>query len=148
MDKSKVVLGIICAAIVAGLIYNQEESASEIEQGVTSQALEQSNKSTLTNTLESSINKESISEPTLLTGQESVDRQHNSSTSSIVSSKTSQNIVSVLAKTDDKPADHFSDNQPKHHGHEHEQQRRNPEDNSIIPPGEPKKPLPEPQSKH
>jgi len=41
-----------------------------------------------------------------------------------------------------KPADHDGNRQAKHHGHEHEKVRRHPEDNSIIPPGEPKKPLP------
>ena len=41
-----------------------------------------------------------------------------------------------------KPADHDGNRQAKHHGHEHEKVRRHPEDNSIIPPGEPKKPVP------
>lgn len=40
------------------------------------------------------------------------------------------------------PADHDSSHQAQHHGHEHHHPRRHPEDNSIMPPGEPKKPLP------
>ncbi len=40
------------------------------------------------------------------------------------------------------PADHDSSHQAQHHSHEHHHPRRHPEDNSIMPPGEPKKPLP------
>ena len=47
-----------------------------------------------------------------------------------------------IARQHNKPADHMSANLPEHHGHEHDQPRRHPIDNSIMPPGEPKKPLP------
>ncbi len=53
----------------------------------------------------------------------------------------------IIANNPQKPADHASTNQANHHGHEHQQPRRHPEDNSIIPPGEPKKPLPNEQGK-
>ncbi len=58
-------------------------------------------------------------------------------------SKQTKN-VSPLMSADNKikSADHDSSHQAQHHGHEHRHPRRHPEDNSIIPPGEPKKPLP------
>ncbi|PKG85367.1 hypothetical protein CXF85_07200 [Colwellia sp. 75C3] len=147
MNKNKVLLGVICAAIATGFIYNQQESANESQLGVNSEVIEQSSKSKLTNALDSTTNKESITDGTLVTAVASEELQDDNATSLIIPSISSQQKVSVLSKADNKPSDHFSENQPKHHGHEHDQQKRHPEDNSIIPPGEPKKPLPEQQSK-
>jgi hypothetical protein len=138
--NNKVVLGVVCAAIVAGLIYNQQESVSEPLLSVDSEILEKVNKSRLANTLESSTNKESTPSNILLTEVQSADFTDDNSASSIASSADSSNQVNVQAQKHEQSADHFSDQQPKAHGHEN--QRRNREDNSLIPPGEPKKALP------
>ncbi len=53
-------------------------------------------------------------------------------------SNTSQNLIIE----NQQPVEHTSTYQAHHHTHEHKEPRRHPEDNSLIPPGEPKKPLP------
>lgn len=129
--NNKVALGVVCAALATVLIYNQQEPASELQLKV----IEQVSKSRLSNTFENTMNKESIPDSTLLTNEEP---RYGNSTSSTTLSVSSQNQENVQAH--EQPADQFSGQQPKAHGHEN--QRRNREDNSLIPPGEPKKPLP------
>ena len=73
----------------------------------------------------------------LLTPLQSSEVQANAESSSATSSKAKDRVV---AQSHQLPADHRSASQPKAHGHEN--QRRHPEDNSLLPPGEPKKPLP------
>jgi hypothetical protein len=138
MNKNKIALGVLCAAIVVGLIYNQDESENDNQQGVNSKILGEGGKSTLTNTLESSTNKDSITESVLLSNTDSAVVQVGNSTSPATSAMISENKSSVQVHEHEQPTDHLSEQQPKAHGHEN--QRRNREDNSLMPPGEPKKP--------
>ncbi len=73
--------------------------------------------------------------------------EQGSSTLNVTDTKVARTELTVNnnERQHSKPADHDGNRHAKHHGHEHEKVRRHPEDNSIIPPGEPKKPLPKKQ---
>ena len=133
MNKTKVSFGILFVGITAGLIYNQMQPAQQGQQ----------DKTTLIST--STSNNKRLADSVQITATPS-NIVHNSvqnsdAISSVDSSTSSQNNARVLTNKHQLPADHRSAQQPKHHGHEN--QRRHPENNSLIPPGEPKKTLPE-----
>ena len=142
MNKTKVALGILFVGITAGLIYNQMQPGNQAQQG-------QEDKTALTSTLVSTSNNKGLADSVQLTAIPSNavnSRVQNSDTiSSVDSSTSSQNNAIFLENKHQLPADHRSAQQPKHHGHEN--QRRHPENNALIPPGEPKKPLPEQEAK-
>lgn len=136
IQKTKVALGILFVGVIAGLIYNQMKPANQAPQG-------KEDKTTLTSTLLSTSKVLADSAQLTVTPPNTVNNsaQKNNAISSVESSTSSQNNTKVLANKHQLPADHHNAQQPKHHGHEN--QRRHPENNSLIPPGEPKKKLPE-----
>ena len=148
MTKTKVALGILFVGITAGLIYNQIQPANQAQQG-------KGEKTALTSTLEStSINtNEGLADSAQLTAappntmnNSGKNTEGNSDAiSAVAPSASSQSNAKLLANKHQQPADHRSAQQPKAHGHEN--QRRHPENNSLIPPGEPKKPLQNPEAK-
>ncbi len=142
MNKNKVAIGVIVAAIITTLAYNQTQQPEQPEQSSNTESVRDVNKGTLAS---------SSSDRTVTSPPDAAERNETQidevKTASVSSSVTSQNNRKHLASAHEQPADHSGSSQPKHHGHEHSQQRRHPEDNSIIPPGEPKKPLPEQEDK-
>ena len=142
INKTKVVVGILFLGVAAGLIYNQIQPANQAQQ-------DKEDNTALTSTLDSSSNNEGLADNAQLTATPSNtvnnSLQSDDTNSSVDSSASNQKNVSVLANKHQLPADHRSASQPKPHGHE--KQRRHPEDNSLIPPGEPKKPLPNKDNK-
>ncbi len=146
MNKNKIVLGVLCAVLVSGFVYQQIPVSNQDQQGVNSNSAEEVNKATLANAIESSTNKTTTTnsdfDRPLLTTPQASEVQANADGSLATSSKTNDRVVS---QSHQLPADHHSASQPKTHGHEN--QHRHPEDNSLIPPGEPKKPLPTEQGK-
>ncbi len=136
MNKTAITIGILSLMVTAALVYKQVQQESN-EQAV----LEQSGSSTLS--LEA-VNENSDITPSPIELAEPVIIQSSGAQAVKVTSLTSKtNTANSAASSHDEPADHRGAAEPKHHGHEHAEPRRRPEDNSIIPPGEPKKPLPE-----
>ena len=146
MNKTKVALGILFVGITAGLIYNQIQPANQAQHGV-------EDKTALTSTLESTSNNDGLADNAQLTATPSNTvnssgkniEGNSDAISAVALSADSQSNARLLANKHQQPADHRSAQQPKAHGHEH--QGRHPENNSLIPPGEPKKPLPEQEAK-
>ncbi|GAW94551.1 MULTISPECIES: hypothetical protein [Colwellia] len=146
MNKNKVIFGILFVGIAAGLIYNQIQPANQAQQG-------KEDTSALSSTLVGSSNNEGLVDSALLTatpsntvnnsGQNT--KGNSDAIHSLDSSASSEISARVVVNKHQQPADHRSAQQPKPHGHEN--QRRHPENNSLIPPGEPKKPLPTQESK-
>ena len=141
MNKNKIALGVLCAVLVSGFVYQQMSLSSQDQQGTNSNSAEEVDKAILASAVESSSTKTTTTnsgiDRTLLTPLQSSEVQANAESSSATSSKAKDRVV---AQSHQLPADHRSASQPKAHGHEN--QRRHPEDNSLLPPGEPKKPLP------
>ena len=137
MNKNKIALGVLSAVIITGFAYQQMPLSNQDQQGANSNLIEEVNKPTLASENVSITTKNSSIDSTLLTHPQSNDVQINTD---IISASSSQTKTRVVVKSPQLPADHHSASQPKAHGHEH--QRRHPEDNSLLPPGEPKKPLP------
>lgn len=138
MNNNKVVLGVICGVIAAGIIYSQAPPSNQINEGEGTELLEEANNGTLSSTTDIATSQNSAIESTLLTLSQQGLGENNTDVKA-VASVSSQAKISVLKHSHQKPADHQSASQPKAHGHEN--QRRHPEDNSLIPPGEPKKPV-------
>lgn len=137
MNRNKVALGVLCVVVTAILAYNQTQQLGPVKQSSSSTVLKEENNVSLSASLDSTVNN-SLATTELKKIQ--LDGIKTTSLSSSVNKKNSSNhLPSIYVQ----PADHHSALQPKHHGHEHVQPQRHPEDNSIIPPGEPKKPLPE-----
>jgi len=144
MNKSKVALGILCVVVTATLAYNQAQSPEQVQLGknggVVIGASDESESIGSTNYATPAASSVDTSNSVQV---ESVEAQ----TASVSGSADNQKNNNFLARAHDQPADHRGASQPKHHGHEHVAQQRHPEDNSIRPPGEPKKPLPEQKPK-
>jgi len=140
MNKSKIALVAICVVVTAALAYNQAQLSEHVEQAENDKVLNQipTSKSIDGTRLERGAAK---NKP--LSAPPSIPSPIVGNADLATPVVKSNDKASVQAQSHNKPADHSGANQPKHHGHEHAQQRRHPEDNSIIPPGEPKKPLPE-----
>lgn len=141
MNKSKVALGIICVVVTATLAYNQAQSPEQVQLGKNGEVV-----------IGASDESESIASTNHATPvASSVDTSNlepiEAQTASVSGLSENQKNNNYLARAHDQPADHHGATQPKPHGHEHVAQHRHPEDNSIIPPGEPKKPLPEQKPK-
>ncbi|NQZ25946.1 MAG: hypothetical protein HRT55_06485 [Colwellia sp.] len=146
MNKTKVALGILFVGITAGLIYNQIQPANQAQHGI-------EDKKVLTSTLESSSKNDGLADNAQLTATPlntvNNSRKNTEGDSDVISaaapSANSDSNARLLANKHQQPADHRSAQQPKAHGHEN--QHRHPENNSLIPPGEPKKPLPNQETK-
>ncbi|WP_057832613.1 hypothetical protein [Colwellia sp. TT2012] len=146
MNKTKVALAILFVGITAGLIYNQIQPANQAQQGKEDQ-------SAVTSTFSGGSKNEELVDSALLTATPSniVNKSgqntkgNSDAIHSVDSSASSEISARVLANKHQQPADHRSAQQPKPHGHEN--QRRHPENNSLIPPGEPTKPLPAQENK-
>jgi hypothetical protein len=141
MNKTKVALGVLCVVVTAAFAYDQIQSQTPEPGLETTNGKVLNNASTRKSTEPTPIER-GLDKNTTLSAPPSVPSLgvSNPPVGSPVAS--SNNKVRVQAQSHNKPADHSGARQPKAHGHEHEQQRRHPEDNSIIPPGEPKKPVP------
>ena len=146
MNKTKVALGILFVGITAGLIYNQIQPANQTQHGI-------GDKTALTSTLEITSNNDGLADNAQLTATPlntvNNSRKNTEGDSDVISaaapSANSDSNARLLANKHQQPADHRSAQQPKAHGHEN--QHRHPENNSLIPPGEPKKPLPNQETK-
>ncbi|KGJ91177.1 hypothetical protein [Colwellia psychrerythraea] len=139
MNKNKIALGVLCAVLASGFVYQQMSLSNQDQQGTNRSSAEEVNKPTVASAIENSTpttTHSGIDRPLLAPPQPS-DIHVNTDSSSVTSSKTKDRVV---AQSHQLPADHRSASQPKAHGHEN--QHRHPEDNSLLPPGEPKKPLP------
>jgi hypothetical protein len=139
MNKSTIVLGVLCVAVTATLVYNQAQLPEQVQQG-SSDAVDIG----LINpaTVKNNTNKIGSVDSSIGTSAQVKVQLTKDPHVSDVSAIKDKNNHDYLASAHEKPADHRSDTQPKPHGHEHSIQRRNREDNSLIPPGEPKKSLP------
>ena len=139
-NKTKVALGILFVGITAGLIYNQIQPANQAQQDI-------GDKTALTSTNEGLADSAQLTATPLNTVNNSGQNTEGNSDaiSAVALSASSESNARLLANKHQQPADHRSAQQPKAHGHEN--QRRHPENNSLIPPGEPKKPLPEQETK-
>jgi hypothetical protein len=138
MNKSKIALGVLCVVVTATLVYKQAQSPEQAKQDSISDVVKES-RGVPTANLESANALPRSSSLSDTVQAQSSEAQNTRVTSAV----KSQNKSNHLPSTHEQPADHRSASQPKHHGHEHAQPKRHPEDNSIIPPGEPKKPVPE-----
>jgi len=141
MNKTKVALGLTCVVAIAALAYNQIQTQplEPVLQVTKGKVLNQApTKSTEHTRLE-----RGTAENSQLSAPPSIPSPSVGNVPVGTPIVQSNNKASVQARSHNKPADHSGASQPKHHGHEHAQQKRHAEDNSIIPPGEPKKPLPE-----
>jgi hypothetical protein len=139
MNKNKVALGVLFTALLAGFLYNQVPLSDQVKQGINSDLTEEISKSASVSTTENNTIENSTIESNQLAVSQS---KYVEPIADIIQSKpleSDQNKVKITTQSHEKPADHRSAAQPKAHGHEN--QRRNPEDNSLIPPGEPKKPI-------
>jgi len=137
MNRNKVALGVLCVVVTATLAYNQTQQLGQVKQSSSSIVLKEENNVSLSASLDSTVSN------SLAPAELKEIQLDEIKTTSLSSSVNKQNASNHLPSTYVQPAEHRSARQPKHHGHEHAQQQRHPEDNSIIPPGEPKKPLPE-----
>lgn len=140
MNKNKIALGVLSVVITAGLIYSQLPLSDDAQQISNNNSVEAASKSTVANAVKNTTTKNNRAGSTLLNSTQPNDVQDSAEISASNTLASSQNKKSVIAKSHQQPADHRSASQPKAHGHEN--QHRHPEDNSLIPPGEPKKPLP------
>jgi hypothetical protein len=141
MNKNKIALGVLFAVVTAGFVYSQVPLSNQAKQDTNSDIAEKVIKSASMSAAENNMIQTSASDNNHLTASRSEDVQQDVD---IIQSKalvSVQNKVKATRQSHEKPADHRSASQPKAHGHEN--QRRHPEDNSLIPPGEPKKPLSE-----
>jgi hypothetical protein len=139
MNKNKVALGVLFTALAAGFLYSQVPLSNQVKQGTNSDLTEEISKSASVSTTEHITIENSAIDSNQLAASQSKDGEP---IADIIQSKyleMDQNKAKVTTQSHEKPADHRSASQPKAHGHEN--QRRNPEDNSLIPPGEPKKPI-------
>jgi len=141
MDKNKIALGALFSAVTAGLVYSQIPLSQQDKQDINSGLVEKVGESALVNTAENNTIQTSGIDSRQLTASQSKGVQGSGDIIQSKSLASDQNKTKVAFQSHEKPADHRSASQPKIHGHEN--QRRNPEDNSLIPPGEPKKPLPD-----
>ncbi|MCJ8296237.1 MAG: hypothetical protein MJK15_17700 [Colwellia sp.] len=139
-NKTKVALGILFVGITAGLIYNQIQPANQAQQDI-------GDKTALTSTNEGLADSAQLTATPLNTVNNSGQNTEGNSDaiSAVALSASSESNARLLANKHQQPADHRSAQQPKAHGHEN--QHRHPENNSLIPPGEPKKPLPNQETK-
>lgn len=141
MKNSNVVIVLCCIVVTAGLAYNQLSAPEQTNKGTHHSAGADDKSLSLTSNtkIEHSLSHSQ--------GNASVDSLPEPKSLNPSAKNTLVNIEaknqSVQTQNHEKPADHLSASQPKAHGHEHSQHQRHPEDNSIIPPGEPKKPVPE-----
>ncbi len=142
MNKNKIALGVIFATIITTLAYNQSQQPEQLEQSSNSKTVKDANKVILPSSNSGSTVISSSS--AAIRSEVRVSEAQTASVSSSVRNQTNSNH---LPRAPEEAADYLSSTQPKHHGHEHNQQRRHPEDGSLIPPGEPKKALPEQEDK-
>jgi len=142
MNKTKVALSVVCVVAIAALAYNQAQTQppEPVLQATKGEVL---NQAPTTKGTEHTRLERGSAENTPLSAPPSIPSPGVGNAPVGTPVAKSSNKVRVQTESHNKPADHSGARQPKAHGHEHAQQRRHPEDNSVIPPGEPKKPLPE-----
>jgi len=140
MNKNKIILAVLCVAVTAAVAYQQTRSPEQVQQSTADKVHLGDNQPAPVKGVERVQQERGAAESRQSTASTAASTHRN-----VNPEAKRENKVSALSQSHDKPADHNSARQPKAHGHEHAQQRRHPEDNSIIPPGEPKKPLPENQ---
>lgn len=141
MNKSKVALGVLCVVVTATLAYNQAKLPEQVQPDENGEVV--IGASDLSESIANTNDTALVSNPADISNFVQVESIEAQTASVSRSAKNKNYLGNGLAQ----PADHRSASQPKHHGHEHDAQQRHPEDNSIIPPGEPNKPLPEQQPK-
>jgi len=139
MNKNKIAVGVLFTALIAGFMYSQTPQSNQAKKDTNSDLVEKISKTASESATEDNTLQSSGTESKQLTASQSKDAQRSVDIIQNKSIASVQNKTKVTTQSHEKPADHRSASQPKAHGHEN--QRRNPEDNSLIPPGEPKKPI-------
>jgi len=139
MNKNKIALGVLFTALIAGFMYSQTPQSNQAKQDTNSDLVEKISKTASESATEDNTIQSSGTDSSDLTASRSEDVQRDVDIIQSKSLASGQQKAKVTTQSHEKPADHRSASQPKAHGHEN--QRRNPEDNSLIPPGEPKKPI-------
>ncbi len=138
MNQNTVAIGVFGVVVTAALAFNQAQPPEQAQ-------VNSSGKGVIESTVLSHVNSNaakvvaSLGGPSEPQKEQPTEEQSTKMMTVVKSQHNSHNLTS----THEQPADHYSASQPKHHGHEHVKPRRRLEDNSLMPPGEPKKPLPE-----